>query len=149
MPWPYKQRTKEKFDGLIFGCGDGLYLVYSGRKTLQFAIWSIRLTFIIRISVFFMFSCRVKCEIYSKLTIKTPEYITLTIKLKITTPFTSFWPLYTFWPLYATLDTFQFLLQSFYCWLWSVNCRLGLLFVVLTLCSCWNKFRQIFHLWRN
>ena len=29
------------------------------------------------------------------------------------------------------LNTFHLLLQCFYCWLWSVNCRLGLLFLVL------------------
>ena len=39
--------------------------------------------------------------------------------------------------LLSTLNTFHFLLQSF-----SVNCQLGLLFVVLTLCTCWNQFRQ-------
>ena len=38
--------------------------------------------------------------------------------------------------LFLTLNTFYFLLECFYCWLWSVNCRLGLLFVVLTLCVC-------------
>ena len=50
--------------------------------------------------------------------------------------------------LLLTLNTFHFLLQCLYCWLWSVNCRLGLLFVVLMLCACWNQFRQSFHLWR-
>ena len=39
--------------------------------------------------------------------------------------------------LVSTLNTFHFLLQSF-----SVNCQLGLLFVVLTLCVCWNQFKQ-------
>ena len=34
------------------------------------------------------------------------------------------------------LNTFHFLLQCFYYWLWLVNCRLGLLLVVLTLCVC-------------
>ena len=48
-----------------------------------------------------------------------------------------------------TLRTFHFLLQCFYCWLWSVNCWLGLLFVNLMLCACWNQFGQSFHLWRN
>ena len=51
--------------------------------------------------------------------------------------------------LLLTLNTFHFLLQCFYCWLWSVSFRLGLLFVVLTLCACWNQFRQSFPLWRN
>ena len=44
--------------------------------------------------VFLHFSRRTRCEICSKLTIKTPEYVNLTIKLKIKTPLTSFWPLY-------------------------------------------------------
>ena len=51
--------------------------------------------------------------------------------------------------LLLTLNIFHFLLQCFYCSLWSVNYRLGLLFVVLRLCGCWNKLRQSFPLWRN
>ena len=47
--------------------------------------------------------------------------------------------------LLLTLRTFNFLLQCFYCWLWSVNCWLGLLFVNLMLCGCWNQFGQSFH----
>ena len=47
------------------------------------------------------------------------------------------------------LNAFHFLLQCFYYWLWLVNCRLGLLLVVLTLCVFWNQFRQSFRLWRN
>ena len=45
--------------------------------------------------------------------------------------------------LLLTLRTFHFLLQCFYCWLWSVNCWLGLLFVNLMLClleSIWTNF---------
>ena len=38
--------------------------------------------------------------------------------------------------LLLTLNKFDFLLQCFYCWLWSVNYQLGLLLVVLTLCVC-------------
>ena len=34
------------------------------------------------------------------------------------------------------MSTFHFLLHCFYCWLWSAKCWLGLLFVVLALCSC-------------
>ena len=37
--------------------------------------------------------------------------------------------------LLLTLNTFHFLLQCFYWWLWSINCQPGLLFVVLTLVS--------------
>ena len=51
--------------------------------------------------------------------------------------------------LLLTFNTFDYLLQSFYFWIWSVNCRLELLLVVLTLCSCWNQFRKSFHFWRN
>ena len=51
--------------------------------------------------------------------------------------------------LLLTLNTFHFLLQCFYCWLWSLNCWVGLLFVVMTLCACWNQFRWSFHLWKN
>ena len=51
--------------------------------------------------------------------------------------------------LLLTLNTFHFLLHCFYCWLGLVNCRLGLLFVVLMLCACWNQLRQNFHLWKN
>ena len=39
-------------------------------------------------------SRRERCEICSKLTIKTPEYVELTIKLTIKPPFKSFWFLY-------------------------------------------------------
>ena len=51
--------------------------------------------------------------------------------------------------LLLTLNTFHFFLQCFYCWLWLVNCHLGLLFVVLTHCGCWNQVKPSFHLWRN
>ena len=51
--------------------------------------------------------------------------------------------------LLLTFNTFDYLLQSFYFWIGSVNCRLELLLVVLTLCSCWNQFRKSFHFWRN
>ena len=44
--------------------------------------------------VFRHFSRRRICEICSVLTIKTPEYVKLTIKLKIKTPLTSFWSPY-------------------------------------------------------
>ena len=44
--------------------------------------------------VFWHFSNCAKCEICSKLTIKTPEYVKLTIKLKTKTSLMLFWPLY-------------------------------------------------------
>ena len=46
--------------------------------------------------VFLHFSRHARCEISSKLTIKTPEYVNLRIKLKIKAPFTLFWPLYCY-----------------------------------------------------
>ena len=51
--------------------------------------------------------------------------------------------------LLLTWNMFHFLLHCFYCWLWSVNYWLVLLFVILTLCACWNQFRKSFHSWRN
>ena len=51
--------------------------------------------------------------------------------------------------LLLNLNTFHFLLQCFYCWIWSVNRWLGLLLVALTFCACWNQFRQSFHFCRN
>ena len=67
------------------------------------------------------------CARVSFLRIKTREYVKLTIKLKRHR-----------WRRSAllSLNLFHFLLQC--CWLWSVNCRLGLLFAVLTLCVCCN-----------
>ena len=44
--------------------------------------------------VFWHFSSCAKCEICSKLTVKTPEYTKLAIKLNKKTVLTSFWPLY-------------------------------------------------------
>ena len=41
------------------------------------------------------------------------------------------------------LNTFHFLLQCFYCWLISVNCRLGLLLVVLTLRAWWINLGKV------
>ena len=66
------------------GVGE-LYMggLYSGGKTLLLS--SIK-------QVFRHFSLRARCEMCSKLTIKIPEYVKLTIKLKIRTQFTSFWP---------------------------------------------------------
>ena len=44
--------------------------------------------------VFWHFLCRARCQIYSKQTIKTPEYLKLTVKLKLKTPLASFWRLF-------------------------------------------------------
>ena len=136
--------TNGKFDEPIFGTG--LYtpgLIFRRKNTsicnllkvLPFFLFSsIKL-------VFWHISHHWRYEICSKLIIKTPEYVTVTIKLTIKTPWSGS-GLFI-----MTLNTFHLFLQCFYCWLWSVNCRLGLLLVVLTLFACWNQFRQIFNLW--
>ena len=64
---------------------------------IHFSLQSVKLTFLSFLPVkhvFWYFSRCGKCQICSKLTIKTPEYVKLAIKLKIKTPLTSFWPLY-------------------------------------------------------
>ena len=50
--------------------------------------------------------------------------------------------------LFLILNTFHSLFQCFYFWIWSITCRLRL-FVVLTICACWNQFRPSLHLWKN
>ena len=116
-------RTKDKFDEPIFaGGGEGLY-------TGGLIFWHIS-----------------RCTSYgicSKVTIKAPEYVKLTIKLTIKTPLTSFWSRI------IKFEHIPLMLQCSFCWLSSVNCRLGLLLVVLTFCACWNQFRKSSHLRRN
>ena len=95
----YGQRTN--FDGPIF-VGGGGGLIY-GRGRLIFGRKNTSICDLLNL-LFFLFSSikhvfrhfsrRARCEICSKLTIKTPEYVKLKIKLKIKTPLTSFWPLY-------------------------------------------------------
>ena len=91
-PWAYTQ-TKDKFDEPIFGKGGGLIF---GKKNTSICNL-LNLLFILFFSmkhVFRHFLGRARFEICLKLTIKTPEYVKLTIKLKIKTPLTSFWRLY-------------------------------------------------------
>ena len=120
-------RLRSKWGGVLHTWRVEAYI----REEKHFNWQTVNLTFLsffqykARISAFFL-----SCEKCSKLTIKKPEYVTLTIKLKIKTLLTS---------LLLTLNIFHFLLQCFYCWLWSVNCCLGELSVVLTLCACWNQ----------
>ena len=80
------------------------------RGTLQFGICKTYFFFCSIKHVFWHFSRRAKCEICSKLTMKTPEYIKLMIKSKMKTPLTPFMV-----SLLLTLDTFHFVLQSIYC----------------------------------
>ena len=66
------------------------------REEKHFNLQSVKLNFLFSSikHVFRYFLCRARCEICSKITIKTPEYVKLMIKLKIKKPLTSFWPLY-------------------------------------------------------
>ena len=97
MPWAYIQ-TKKNLMGLYSEGGayiQGGGLIFGGKNTsicnllnfLFFLFSSIK-------HVFWHFERPARFEVCSKLTIKTPEYVKLTIKLKIKTPLTSFWPLY-------------------------------------------------------
>ena len=127
--------------GLYTGVGEGSFV----REEKHFNLQSVKLTFLsffqykARISGFFksckiwnMFKVNNKDTRIRKVTDKTKNKDTVDVVLV---------------SLFLTLNTFHFLLQCFCCWYWSVNCRLGLLVVVLTLCACWNQFRQSFHLW--
>ena len=49
--------------------------------------------------------------------------------------------------LLLNLTTFRFLLQYFYFWLFQLIA--GWVVACPTLCACWNRFRQSFHLWGN
>ena len=71
--------------GIIFGRKNTS--IYNMLKLLFFLFSSIK-------HIFRRFSRRARCEIYSKLTVKTPEYVKLMIKSKIKTSLMSFWPLY-------------------------------------------------------
>ena len=90
---------QKTFDGRIFGGFGGGGLTHEdlkfGRKK-HFNLQSVKLTFSFSSikHVFRHFSRRARCEICSKFTIKTPKHVKLTIKLKIKTSLTSFWPLF-------------------------------------------------------
>ena len=99
-------RAKDKFDGDIFksmGWRSGVGLIYGeggriifGRKNTSICNM-LKLLFFLFSSIkhiFRRFSRRARCEIYSKLTVKTPEYVMLIIKSKIKTSLMSFWSLY-------------------------------------------------------
>ena len=134
MPWAYIQ-TKDKFDGSIFAGGRG-GLMYGGLTLFSsfFPSKSTKTAFFKLRKMWDMFKVNNKDTRIRKVNDKVKIKDTLDVFLA---------------SLLLTLNTFHFLLQCLYCWLWSVNCRLGFLFVVLTLCACWNQFREIFPLWRN
>ena len=50
--------------------------------------------------------------------------------------------------LLLTFNSFYFLLQSCYCWLWSVNCRMRLLFAVLVVCKHFPAQIQLWKRWK-
>ena len=104
------------------GRGRGLNL---GEKTLQFEIC---LTYYFPFFLHYK-ARRTRRETCSKLTIKTPWRRSVSLLL--------------------VLNTFHFLLQFFSCWVWSFDCRLGLLLVFLMVCACCNQFRWRFLLRRN
>ena len=146
-------RTKYKLDEPIFG-GWGLGLVgeayvqpelYLG--LIHSSLQSVKVTFLsfftsrARILAFFtlckmwnMFKVNIKDTIIRKVSDKVKYKDTIDVVLA---------------SLLLTLNKCHFLLKCVYCCLWSVNWRLELLFVVLTLRACWNQFRQSFHLWGN
>ena len=71
--------------------------IFRIRHTFRYIqVYSIMIVFLFSSinHIFWHFSRRATCEICSKLTKKTPEYVKLTIKMEIKTPLTSFWPLY-------------------------------------------------------
>ena len=81
--------------GLCSGKGVGR-LIFRRKNTSTFNLLNLLffLSFFSIKYVFWHFSRRATCEICSKLTIKTPEYVKLIIKLKIKKPMTSFWLVY-------------------------------------------------------
>ena len=88
-------------------------------KTLQFAICSTYFSFFFFSikKIFWHFLCPARCEICSKLKIKTPGYVKLiiTIKWKIKTWSTSFWPPYCqLWKHFTSVD-FDQLIASWGC----------------------------------
>ena len=120
--------------GLYSGAGDwgvGSGGLYCTGKSLQHAFCStyyFSFFFPILSSYFCIFHVVRRCEIYSKLPIKAAEYVKLRIRLTIDTVEV------TLVSLLLTLNTFHFLLQCFYCWLWSAISSLGLLLIVLRFC---------------
>ena len=137
------------FDGSIFGGRWGvlIYGVVYIREKKQFNLQSVKLTFLsflqykARISSFFM-----PCKMWNmfKVNNKDTKIRKVNNKVKNKDTIDIILP-----SLLLTLNIFHFLLQCFYCWLSSVNCWLGLLFVIQMFCACWNQFSESFHLWRN
>ena len=138
-------RTKDKFAEAIFRgliCGGLIF----GRKNTSICNLLNLLFFL-----FFQYKARItafftSCKMWNTIKVNNKETKIRKVNDKIKNKDTVDVVLAS---LLLTLNIFHFLLQCFYCWLWQVNCRLELLFVVLALCACWNQFRQSFQLWRN
>ena len=116
--WAYIQR-----DLYLEERGGGVFLrenisICNPLNLLFFLFLSIKL-------VFRHFSCRGGCEMCSWLTRKVNDKVNNKDTIDVVLA-----------SLLLTFNTFDYLLQSFYFWIWSVNCRPELLLVVLTLCSC-------------
>ena len=145
-PWPYI-RTKDKFDGPLFRGR----LIY-GRAYIwdekHFNLQSVKL---ITFLSFFQYKARIlgyltSCKMWKMFKVNNKGTRIPKVNNEVNNKDTLDVVLVS---LLLNLNTFHFLLQCFYCWLWSVNCWRELLLVVLTLCVCWNQFRQSFHLQRN
>ena len=143
--------TKDKSGEPIFGVrGGGLYTrrgLHSGGGTLP-SICSLPNSIFF---LFFQYKSRIfafftSCKMGNMFRVDNKDTRIRKVNIKVKNKDTVDVVLAT---LSLTLGTFHFLLQCFYCWPWSVNCWLGLLFVNLMLCACWNQFGQTFHLWRN
>ena len=141
MPYTYI-RTMDKFNRSILGgriYGEGAYIwqkKHSNLQSVKISTFFSSFRYKARISAYFA-SCKLdnnKNTRMRNINDKVNNKDTVDVVLV---------------SLLLTLNTFHFLLQCFYCWLWSVNCQLGLLLVVLTHRACWNQFRQSFLLWRN
>ena len=132
MPWVYI-RTKDKCDGPIFG-GRGGGRAYI-REEKHFNLKSVKLIFLCfiqyraRISAFFT-----SCKMWNMFKVNNKDTRICKVDDKVKKNKDTVDVVLA--SLLLILNTFHFLIQCFYCWLWSVNCRLGLLFVVLRLCAC-------------
>ena len=119
----FDSRRRDSFLG-----GGGVLYLYLGGKTLRYSFLCSSKKF-----AFWLIWFCARYEICSKLTVKASEYVKLTIKSLLL--------------MCSNLNTFQFLLQCFYCWLRSVGA--GAIACCSDVCAYWNQLRRSFHLWRN
>ena len=148
MPWAYIP-TKDKFDGPIFGQES----LYKGGAYIWEEICNLlNIIFFLSSSIKHVtrhFLRRARFEVCSKLTIKTLEYVYVTIKFKIKTALTSFWPLYfLLWTHFTScysvsIVDFDQLIAGCGC------CLLLWRFAPAGINLCNRPPRFNFHLWRN